>query len=98
MSPKASEVRNTLKDDRSAEVAFIADWVREFGPRMSGERLWKALGFGSRRGFERAAKECRLGVPLYPLTEGRGRFAKTVDVARQVWKELAARKKGGEPK
>ena len=33
-------------------------------------------------------------VRLYPFTEGRGRFAKTVEVARQVWSELADRKKG----
>jgi hypothetical protein len=74
--------------------AFVADWLREFGPRMSGERLWKALGFKSRRPFERAAREGRLIVTLYPFSEGRGRYAKTIDVARQVWSELVSRKKG----
>lgn len=94
MSPKPPILRKGPGTAPSAEAAFIADWVAEFGPRMSGERLWKALGFKSRRSFERAAQEGRLMVRLYPFTEGRGRFAKTVEVARQVWSELADRKKG----
>jgi hypothetical protein len=79
---------------RTQEDVFVADWVKEFGHRMSGERLWKALGYRSRRSFERAARDGRLMVPLFPFTEGRGRYAKTIDVARQAWKELADRKKG----
>lgn len=72
----------------------MADWLREFGPRMVGERLWKALGFKSRRSYERAVKQGRLGIRLYPFTQGRGRYARTDEVARHVWKEVADRKAG----
>ncbi|HEV2174060.1 MAG TPA: hypothetical protein VGR71_10850 [Nitrospira sp.] len=72
----------------------MADWLREFGPRMVGERLWKALGFKSRRSYERAVQLGRLEIRLYPFTQGRGRFARTDEVARHVWKEVADRKAG----
>lgn len=72
----------------------MADWVRECGPRMTGERLWTALGFKSRRSYERAVQLGRLGIRLYPFIQGRGQFARTDEVARYLWNELAARKSG----
>lgn len=91
MSTKASILPKVSKKCGAKEAAFIAERLAEFGSRMTGEELWKALGYKSRRTFERAARAGRLGVPLYPSIEGRGRYAKTVDVARYIWKELIAR-------
>lgn len=77
------------------ETAFVCHWLAEVGPRLEGERLWRALGFGSRRSFERAAQRGTLGVKLYPQLSGRGRFARTEEVARYLWRELERRKAGG---
>lgn len=82
------------REKNSQEAAFIADWLAEFGPQMAGERLWTALGFNSRRSYERAIQQGKLGVRLYPLNHGKGRFARTDEVARHVWREVAARKAG----
>lgn len=91
MSARASIPPKASKNCGAKEAAFIAERLAEFGSRMTGEQLWKALGYKSRRTFERAARAGRLGVPLYASIERRGRYAKTVDVARYVWKELTAR-------
>lgn len=83
-----------------AEARFLGHWLErawlaDFGPRLTGEPLWRALGFGSRRAFERAAEAGQLTVALYPLPAGRGRYARTDEVARTVWREIQGRLAGG---
>ena len=81
---------------KEARETLVASWVAQHGMRLSGEALWRALGFGSRRTFDRAAREGRLPVQIYPLPIGRGRFARTEDVADWIWKQMEKRRKGGD--
>ena len=94
MRPITPLRRTADLEKTSQEAAFVADWLVEFGPQMAGERLWTALGFKSRRSYERAIQQGKLGVRLYPLNHGKGRFARTDEVARHVWHEVVARKTG----
>lgn len=77
------------------ERLFVRQWVNSHGTRMTGECLWRALGFTSSRTFQHAARAQHLGIQLYPMPSGRGRFALTEDVARWVWMDLMRRKSGG---
>lgn len=79
------------------EAQFVQMWLDRHGGRLSGERLWRALGFGSQRAFHRAVQAGWQGVPLSVLITGKGRSAKTEDVARYVWKEIRVDRLGGAP-
>ena len=74
------------------EAAFVRRWENEHGLYMHGDRLYRSLGFGSRRSFERAVKGGELSnVPLFTLATGRGKFARTGDVARYLWRRVQPR-------
>ena len=78
------------------EDAIVRLWKDRLGVVLVGDRLWRALGFGSRRAFERAAARHSLGVRLYLLPGGRGRYVKTEDAAREFWRNMINRHLGGE--
>jgi hypothetical protein len=81
-------------DDLSLqEKAFVAKQVARYGSRLSGEPLWRVLGFGTERSFQRAAQAKRLPVQLYPVPVGKGRYALTTEVAKFLWKQ---KQKGGD--
>ncbi len=48
---------------------------------MSGETLWRALGFRSAAGIRQAAARKTLPIELFTISGRRGRFAWTSDVA-----------------
>ena len=89
--------RLSVVDIATLETQFVQMWVDRHGPRLSGERLWRGLGFGSQRGFHRAVQTGWKKVALSTLSEGKGRWAKTEDVARFVWKEIRVSRLGGAP-
>jgi hypothetical protein len=60
------------------------DLVSAHGHLLTGEALWRALGFRSRATFQRAKAARTLGVTLFPMHEGRGHYALTRDVARYL--------------
>ena len=56
--------------------------LHEHGELMGGQVLRKCLGYRAARAFQIAALAGRLPVPTFELPGRRGRYAKTVDVAR----------------
>lgn len=86
-------VRNFRSLGRTAagdeERAFVLRWIARCGPRLHGTALYQALGYGSRQGFERAVKAGKLAdVPLFPMMSGRGKYARTEDVALRLWRRV----------
>jgi len=65
-----------------------------FGPLMSGEALWRTLGFTTAASFHHASSRGLVPVDSFRLPRRKGRFARTADVS--AWlsahgiKELAA--------
>lgn len=51
------------------------------GPFLTGEALWKSLGFPSAAAFRKAKQRGRLGVHVFKLPDRSGTFAFTQDVA-----------------
>ncbi len=48
---------------------------------LTGERLWRALGFKSLRSFQRAMAKGEIRIPLFPIPgQSRGVFARIPDV------------------
>lgn len=78
------------------EDAIVWLWKKRLGQNVTGDRLWRALGFGSRRAFERAAEKRELSVRLYALPGGRGRYAKTEDAAKAFWQQMVKDRLGGD--
>lgn len=65
--------------------------LKEHGPLMSGEVLWRTLGFRNAAAFRQAKAQGRLGIPVFSLPNRRGTFAFTRDVAdwlRNLAKEV----------
>ena len=59
-----------------------SDLVTKHGELMSGDDLWRALGYGSKRSFSRAVVSNTVPLLIFELANRRGRFARTRDVAR----------------
>ena len=55
--------------------------LKDNGPLICGERLWRALGFRSAAAFRQAKSRAKLGVRVFNLPSRRGTFAYTSDVA-----------------
>lgn len=87
--------RFSIVDIAALEAQFVQLWLERHGARLSGERLWRALGFGSQRAFHRAIQAGWKEVGLSPLASGKGRWAKTEDVAKYVWKKIRVDRLGG---
>jgi len=89
-------VRND--DERVLFNEIARDLLTAHGAVLKGEALWRALGFGSRSAFQRAVAARTVGVTLFPMREGRGRYALTRDVARYLAKlRIDAERRVGEP-
>lgn len=58
--------------------------LKRYGPLMSGNELYQALGFNSYRVFYTHFHAGHLEVPVFKLKGRKGWFAKTVDVARWI--------------
>lgn len=66
---------------------FIDISLKKYGATIKGEVLAKELGYGSKRSLDRAVLAKKIPVRLYPLHVGKGRYAKTVDVAEYLWNQ-----------
>lgn len=64
------------KDD-----ALAQQLVRLHGPLLSGEALWRNLGFLSADAFRQAKLRGQLAVPTFKLPGRRATYARTRDVA-----------------
>lgn len=56
--------------------------LRAHGELMGGEALVKCLGYRTARAYQMAVRGGRVPVQTFELPGRRGRFARTVDVAR----------------
>jgi len=55
--------------------------LEEHGPLISGEDLWKTIGFTSASAFKQAKSKHRLDIPVFSLPNRRGSYAFTMHVA-----------------
>lgn len=63
---------------------------------LRGEELWRALGFGSLRAFQRARADGEITIPLYPIPgQSKGVFALRIDV--EDFLKKTARHKSSQP-
>lgn len=77
-----------LQDDVTAFATVLeGELVKTYGPRLTGQRLYQALGFPSAEAFRQALVRGQIEVPLHPI-EGRkiGRYALCSDIARWLAK------------
>lgn len=64
---------------------------------LSGDSLWKSLGFNNVRAFQRARERGQLSLPMYPAPGTRGVFAYAEDV-KQYLAERQATETPSDPK
>jgi hypothetical protein len=69
--------------DTNTLTHFEAPLIKEYGAIVSGEKLWKVLGYRSGHAFRKAVGRKTVPVPLFKETGRRGWFARTHDIA--VW-------------
>lgn len=55
--------------------------LKQYGPLLTGEDLWKSLGYKSWASFSRAVRSGTVGVRVFNVEGRKGRFALTTDVA-----------------
>ncbi|MGB0908007.1 MAG: hypothetical protein ACPGVT_10980 [Maricaulaceae bacterium] len=60
---------------------LAGDLISKHGPLISGEELWKTIGFTSAAAFRQAKAQDRLDIPVFSLPNRRGTFAFTRHVA-----------------
>lgn len=60
---------------------FADGLIAEHGPLMSGEALWQTLGFRSAASFRQAKSRNLLTIHVFSVSNRRGTFAFTHDVA-----------------
>ncbi len=56
------------------------------GPLMTGQALWRALGFTSAAAFRKARSRGQVGVRVFHVEHRRGTYAFTRDVAEWLVK------------
>jgi len=73
----------TMSDAKRPKIATdVTQWLlQEHGPLMSGEALWRSIGFKNAAAFRQAKYQRRLCVPVFSIPQRRGTFALTKDVA-----------------
>jgi hypothetical protein len=87
---RALERRAVTNSDQEPPKQLIADLQREFGHLMTGDLLWKTLGFKSSAAFRQAKSRGVIGVRLFKIPNRRGTFATTAEVAKWLQKISAA--------
>lgn len=75
-----------MNNDR-IDVDALADeleekLVQQFGPLLSNELLYRALGFPSMGAFRQALSKQRVPIPVFSIPNRNGKFALTMDVAK----------------
>jgi len=71
------------KVDEIARLARLLenDLLKLYGPLLSGQSLYQALGYVSKDAFRQSIVRKTVPVPLFPLKHRRGKYALTKDVA-----------------
>jgi len=66
--------------------------IANHGPLISGEDLWRTMGFSNAGAFRQAKAQGRIEVPVFSLPNRRGTYAFTRHIAdwlRKLAKEVA---------
>lgn len=63
------------------DTGLTQTMLKQYGPLMGGEDLWKSLGYKSWASFAKATRAGTIGVKIFNVAGRRGRFALTTDVA-----------------
>ena len=70
--------------------------LEQYGPLMTGESLYRALGYKSWAGFAKAVRSGAVEIDIFNLPGRKGRYAKTSDVANWI-NRLNNNPNGGAP-
>ncbi|AWW74444.1 hypothetical protein CD351_08400 [Erythrobacter sp. KY5] len=68
------------------EPSSAQQLIRDHGPLLSGEDLWRTLGFRNANAFRQAKLRGQLGVKVFQVEHRRGTYAFTKDVAEWLTK------------
>ena len=68
---------------------LVDDFMSKHGPLVTGEDLWRTIGFTNAAAFRQAKAQGRLDLPVFSLPNRRGTFAFTKHVAE--WLRSLAR-------
>tara|TARA_R110002072_G_scaffold33030_9_gene100268 strand:+ start:20034 stop:20333 length:300 start_codon:yes stop_codon:yes gene_type:complete len=80
-------VMTEKQDDEKLEIlakSLEQDLLATYGPMLSGESLWKSLGYSSADAFRQAASRKKVPIPIFSITHRRGKYALTKEVARWI--------------
>jgi len=78
-------------EELSFEDELAVRLLDKYGPLMSGENLWRTLGYSSGDAFRYAKSQGRLEIKVFSLPNRRGTFAFTqhvVDWIKKLAKEV----------
>ena len=70
---------NAVKEKLGDELA--SNLIANHGPLISGESLWRSIGFTSATAFRQAVAQDRIDIPVFSLPKRRGTYAFTKHVA-----------------
>ena len=70
------------KTDATLASKMRQELLAQYGPLLGGSALHQALGFSSAASMRQAALRDQVGVRLFSITNRRGKFALTIDVAQ----------------
>lgn len=59
-----------------------SDLLDRYGPILSGEALWRSLGYTSKDAFRQAQSRGTVPIHVFPIENRRGKFGLTKDVAK----------------
>lgn len=74
----------------SLTKALEAELAAQYGPMVSGNSLWKILGYPSMGAFRQAVFRNAVGIPLFTLPKRRGKFALVKDIAEWLAEQRQA--------
>lgn len=73
-----------MPDEAKCSSQLESNMMKNLGPLLGGEALWRALGFSSAHSFRRALRNGEVRVQIFRLPNRRGAYALTTDVARWI--------------
>ena len=71
---------STTTRSAASYAADLANYEDRFGPLMTGENLWRTLGYPSSTAFAQARRRGRLPISVFQVKNRRGYFGFTADV------------------
>jgi hypothetical protein len=79
------EKLTVTNSDQEAMICLVTQMQGEHGHLMTGELLWRTLGFKSSAAFRQAKSRGVINIRLFKIPNRRGTFAATADVAKWLY-------------